>query len=68
MLFGEGPGGFLLAGDRDALEALGDGMAVQVIGVAEGDRIEIEAGELRADVSLADAAAAWTSLGERLTA
>ena len=41
-LFGEGPGGFVVAGDRARLEALaGDGVDVFVIGEAGGDRIAL---------------------------
>jgi len=66
-LFGEGPGGFLLAGDRAALEGLaGRGVDVFLIGTAGGDRISISAGEAELDVALADADRAWRSLGERV--
>jgi hypothetical protein len=61
-LFGEGPGGFLLAGDARALEGLG----AWVVGRASGDRISITAAEAEVDVSLADAERAWLSLGERV--
>ncbi len=66
-LFGEGPGGFVLAGDRARLEALaGDGVDVFVIGEAGGDRIALSAAGAEADVTLADAERAWRSLGERI--
>ena len=68
-LFGEGPGGFLVAGDRAELEALaaesGD-VDVWIVGEAGGDRIALSAAEAEADVALADAARAWRSLGERV--
>ena len=68
-LFGEGPGGFVLAGARAELEALaGAGVDLLVVGTAGGDRIAISAAEARLDVLLADAARAWHSLGERLDA
>jgi phosphoribosylformylglycinamidine synthase len=66
-LFGEGPGGVLVAGERFALEGLaGDGIEVLVLGEAGGDRIEVEAAEASVDVSLADAERAWNSLPARL--
>ncbi len=66
-LFGEGPGGFLIAGERSALEGLGgSGVDVFVVGSAGGQRIAIEAAETSIDVGLGDAARAWRSLGERL--
>ena len=68
-LFGEGPGGFVLAGPRAELEALaGAGVDLLVVGAAGGDRIAISAAEAAIDVLLADAARAWHSLGERLDA
>jgi phosphoribosylformylglycinamidine synthase len=68
-LFGEGPGGFVLAGPRAGLEALGGaGVDLLVVGAAGGNRITISAAEATIDVLLADAARAWHSLGERLEA
>ena len=66
-LFGEGPGGFVLAGDRAALEAPGrrPGSTLFVIGRAGGERISISAAEAEVEVALADAERAWRSLGER---
>jgi phosphoribosylformylglycinamidine synthase II len=63
-MFGEGCGGFLLSGDRAALEALG---AVH-LGEVGGDAIEIAAGDRSLTVSLADAEEAWRSLGPRVEA
>jgi phosphoribosylformylglycinamidine synthase len=66
-LFGEGPGGFVLAGDRAALEAVaGTGVDVFVIGAAGGDRIEISAADAEVDVAVADADRAWRSLADRI--
>jgi phosphoribosylformylglycinamidine synthase len=66
-LFGEGPGGFLLAGERSELEALaGSGVDSLVIGAAGGERISISAAEAELDLLLADAERAWRSLGGRL--
>jgi phosphoribosylformylglycinamidine synthase subunit PurL len=70
-LFGEGPGAFVLAAPREALEALAadaDGVEVLIVGAAGGQRIAISAAEAELDVSLADAASAWRSLGDRLDA
>jgi phosphoribosylformylglycinamidine (FGAM) synthase-like enzyme len=68
-LFGEGPGGFVLSGERPALEGLAsDALAVLVIGEVGGDSIEIEAAEQSLAVSLADAERAWRSLAERAEA
>jgi phosphoribosylformylglycinamidine synthase len=63
-LFGEGPGGFLISGERDALESL----AATVIGTVGGSSIEVAAGDRSLALGLAAAEDAWRSLGERLTA
>jgi len=57
-LFGEGSGGFLLSGDRAALESLG----AIVIGEVGGDAIEIAAGDRSLTVPLSEAERAWRSL------
>jgi phosphoribosylformylglycinamidine synthase len=57
-LFGEGPGGFLVSGDRAALEELG----AVLIGTVGGDRIAIGAGDRSLTVDLAEAERAWRSL------
>jgi phosphoribosylformylglycinamidine synthase subunit PurL len=59
-LFGEGPGGFLVSGERAALEAIGrEGVDVLLIGEVGGDSLEIEAAELTVSLPLADAEARW---------
>ncbi|HET9185907.1 MAG TPA: phosphoribosylformylglycinamidine synthase subunit PurL [Solirubrobacterales bacterium] len=63
-LFGEGPGGFLLSGERAALEGLG----ATVIGLVGGEAIEIGAGDRSLRVELAAAERAWRSLEERAEA
>ncbi|HEV7769579.1 MAG TPA: phosphoribosylformylglycinamidine synthase subunit PurL [Solirubrobacterales bacterium] len=63
-LFGEGPGGFLLSGERSALEEIG----ATVIGEVGGEAIEIAAGDRSLSMSLADAESAWRSLDERIEA
>ncbi len=71
-IFGEGPGGVLLAGTTDDVRALESraraaGVELATIGTAGGEEIEIKAGDVALSVSLADAAAAWHSLGERMS-
>ncbi len=66
-LFGEGPGGLLVAGPAEALDTLGatgrdGGVDVIAIGRAGGDRIEISAAESGVSLSLEDAQRAWRSL------
>ncbi len=57
-LFGEGAGGFLVSGDRAALEELG----AALLGEVGGETVEIAAGDRSLAVSLADAVSAWRSL------
>jgi phosphoribosylformylglycinamidine synthase len=57
-LFGEGPGGFLVSGDRAELDALG---AVP-LGSVGGDAVEIAAGDRSLSLPLAEAERAWRSL------
>jgi phosphoribosylformylglycinamidine synthase len=65
-LFGEGPGGFVLSGERSALESLAaDGIDLLLIGEVGGETLEIVAGESSLSAPVATAAAAWHSLGER---
>jgi phosphoribosylformylglycinamidine synthase subunit PurL len=61
-LFGEGTGGFLLSGDRGALESLG---AIP-IGETGGTTIEIAAGDRSLTVGLGAAEDAWRSLATHL--
>jgi phosphoribosylformylglycinamidine synthase subunit PurL len=66
-LFGEGPGGFVVSGEREKLENLaGDDVAVLYLGTVGGEAIEIAAGDRSLTVALADAERAWRSLSERL--
>jgi phosphoribosylformylglycinamidine synthase len=70
-LFGEGPGGFVVAGARERLERLATGAAavdVLVVGAAGGERLTISAAEAELDVALDDAERAWRSLAERVEA
>jgi phosphoribosylformylglycinamidine synthase subunit PurL len=62
-LFGEGPGGFLISGEREKLESLaGDGVAVLHLGKVGGETIEIAAGDRSLTVPLGEAENAWRSL------
>jgi phosphoribosylformylglycinamidine synthase len=68
-LFGEGPGGIVLAtGDAEALlkRAEAAGVAAVNLGTVMGDRIEIAAAERDVSVALTDAERAWRSLAERI--
>ncbi|HEY1355558.1 MAG TPA: phosphoribosylformylglycinamidine synthase subunit PurL [Solirubrobacterales bacterium] len=66
-LFGEGPGGFLVAGSRTELEALAGGsVPVALIGNTAGREISIAASESELSVGVEDAARAWFSLSDRL--
>jgi phosphoribosylformylglycinamidine synthase len=65
-LFGEGPGGFVLSGDRGVLEQLdSDSLPVLLIGEVGGEAIEIEAAEQSLSLPLADTARSWRSLAGR---
>jgi phosphoribosylformylglycinamidine synthase subunit PurL len=61
-LFGEGAGGFLVSGDRAAIEEL----AGTVLGEVGGAAIEIAAGDLAVELPLAEASSAWESLPTQL--
>jgi phosphoribosylformylglycinamidine synthase len=63
-LFGEGSGGFLLSGERAALESLG----AVVIGEVGGTTIEIAAGDRSLTVDLSIAEDAWRSLAAQVEA
>jgi phosphoribosylformylglycinamidine synthase subunit PurL len=63
-LFGEGSGGFLVSGGRDALERIG----ATLLGEVGGEEIEIVAGDRRIALRVELAERAWRSLGERVDA
>jgi phosphoribosylformylglycinamidine synthase subunit PurL len=70
-LFGEGPGGIVLAVAEDQAKALVEraeaaGVPALELGSASGDRIEIAAAERDVSVPLADAERAWRSLADTL--
>jgi len=60
-LFGEGSGGFLLSGDREALNALG----ATLIGEVGGSTIEVAAGDRSFTVGVGTAESAWLSLSSQ---
>ncbi|HEU5106345.1 MAG TPA: phosphoribosylformylglycinamidine synthase subunit PurL [Solirubrobacterales bacterium] len=57
-LFGEGPGGFVVSGERAVLEELG----ATLLGEVGGETIEIGAGDRMISIGLAEAERAWSSL------
>jgi phosphoribosylformylglycinamidine synthase II len=57
-LFGEGPGGFVVSGDREVLEELG----AVLIGTVGGSEVAIGAGDRSLSISRAEAEQAWRSL------
>ncbi len=62
-LFGEAPGGFLISGEREKLEALaGEGVPVILLGKVGGNSLEIAAGDRSLEVALEVAESAWRSL------
>jgi phosphoribosylformylglycinamidine synthase len=70
-LFGEGPAGFLIAAEREAMGAIlgharDAGVDAFELGAARGDALEISAAEAEMSMPLADAARAWRSLAERM--
>ncbi len=66
-VFGEGAGGFLLAGPREQLERVASaGVEVVVIGSALEKRISIAAAEVEIEIPLDDAGRAWSSLAARV--
>jgi len=66
-LFGEGPGGFLLAGEAAELEKLaGQGVDLELIGEVTGNEIVAVAGESRVEILVEEARAAFDSLEERI--
>jgi phosphoribosylformylglycinamidine synthase subunit PurL len=60
-LFGEGPGGFIVTGERTTLELL-DAL---VLGEVGGPDLEIAAGDHSLAIGVEDAARAWLSLASR---
>jgi phosphoribosylformylglycinamidine synthase len=70
-LFGEGPGGYLLAGGQKELQELAAdaeraGVPMTLIGAQEGDGVRIAVGDATLELPLARAAEAWNSLPDRM--
>jgi phosphoribosylformylglycinamidine synthase subunit PurL len=68
-MFGEGPGGFVLAGPRAELEALASqagaaGVELVIVGKAGGNELKLSAADAELAVGLDVAERAWRSLGE----
>jgi phosphoribosylformylglycinamidine synthase subunit PurL len=66
-LFGEGPGGFVVAGTEAAMRELGAegerrGVTVLAVGEATGDALELAAAETELVLGLGEAESAWRSL------
>jgi phosphoribosylformylglycinamidine synthase len=62
-LFGEGPGGFVVSGSAQALDALAAETPVHDLGEVGGGLLEIAAGEARIEASLDDLREAGMALG-----
>jgi phosphoribosylformylglycinamidine synthase subunit PurL len=70
-LFGEGPGGILLAvpeGDAEGLVSAAEAAGVDALslGTAGGERLEISAAEREVSAALEDAERAWRSLADQV--
>jgi phosphoribosylformylglycinamidine synthase len=61
-LFGEGPGGFLISGDREALNSLG----ATTIGEVGGTTVEVAAGDRSFTLGIGTAEGAWLSLAAQV--
>jgi phosphoribosylformylglycinamidine synthase subunit PurL len=64
LLFGEGPGGFVVSGPREALDALGQHTPVHVLGMVGGETLTITAGTVTISATLAELAEAHGALAE----
>jgi hypothetical protein len=53
-LFGEGPGGFVVSGAREALDRLAERVPLDVFGTVGGDGVEVEIGDWRFAAPLAE--------------
>ena len=66
-LFGEAPGGFIVAGDKSVIEKLGgQGVEVDLLGRVNGDMVSINASAEHVEVLVAEAIAAFDSLAHRI--
>jgi phosphoribosylformylglycinamidine (FGAM) synthase-like enzyme len=64
ILFGEGPGGFLVSGVTTGVRALGRRTRVRVIGTVCPDTLSIRLGDVSLSATLAELAEAHASLGK----
>jgi phosphoribosylformylglycinamidine synthase len=62
-LFGEGPGGFVLSGPRDALEALATRIPLDILGEVGGDALSVRIAGESISVPLVELSAAHAELG-----
>ena len=68
-LFGEAPGGFIVAGEKSQIELLaGQGVEVDLLGEVGGEMLNVTAGEMRVEVLAAEASAAFESLAHKIEA
>jgi phosphoribosylformylglycinamidine synthase len=66
-LFGEGPGGFVVSGEAQPLEALGRRMHVAILGTVGGEALEIAHAQGELNVPLSELASAHRQLQELFT-
>jgi hypothetical protein len=64
ILFGEGPGGFLVSGEKAALDELATGVSLRTIGAVGGDALSIAIMDKRLKITLAELARAHARLEE----
>ena len=53
-LYGEGPGGFVVSGPREALERLAERVPLDVFGTVGGDGLEVAIGDWRFAATLSE--------------
>jgi phosphoribosylformylglycinamidine synthase subunit PurL len=62
LLFGEGPGGFVLTGPREVFDAMAERIAVSVFGEVGGDAVVVDLGdEGRLEWPVSELRVAWTA-------
>jgi phosphoribosylformylglycinamidine synthase subunit PurL len=64
VLFGEGPGGFLISGTPSGVSSLGRRTHTRVIGTVGGDALQVTIGDLTLGVTLVELAQAHGALAE----
>jgi phosphoribosylformylglycinamidine synthase len=68
LLFGEGPGAFVVSGPSAALEDLAARAGGSLIGRAGGGRLRLTAGESEVELAIEALRGAWDGLGDRIGA